>query len=136
VPLVVTGKAGAAPAAAAATTAAAAAPQAWFTATGVPLLEVMQQLTLEQAAARSLALVLATAVGVLLSNKLLDIMGAKVGGWADGVGWSLWLQAAREWRLPALLLCTPANPTACCCPWCRRWMQCRSAPSRAAACNC
>jgi hypothetical protein len=80
VPLVVTGKAGAAPAAAAATTAAAAAPQAWFTATGVPLLEVMQQLTLEQAAARSLALVLATAVGVLLSNKLLDIMGAKVGG--------------------------------------------------------
>ncbi len=44
----------------------------------MPLVEAFQQLTLQQAGLRSLALVLATALGVLVGNKLLDIMGTKV----------------------------------------------------------
>lgn len=56
----------------------AAAADAWFKATGVPLVEALQQLSLQQAGLRSLALVLATTVGVLLGNKLLDLMGTKM----------------------------------------------------------
>ncbi|KAL4435614.1 hypothetical protein ABPG77_002577 [Micractinium sp. CCAP 211/92] len=57
---------------------AAAATDAWIQATGVPLVEAFQQLTLQQAGLRSLALVLATALGVLVGNKLLDVMGTKM----------------------------------------------------------
>lgn len=72
----------------------AAAADAWFKATGVPLVEALQQLSLQQAGLRSLALVLATTVGVLLGNKLLDLMGTKVGPFREAdVG------ADRSWVL-------------------------------------
>ena len=65
---------------AAAPAAVAAAQQlAWFTATGVPLVETLRVLTLQQAAVRCAVLVIATAVGVAFGNKLLDLAGAQVG---------------------------------------------------------
>ncbi|PSC76963.1 mechanosensitive ion channel isoform A [Micractinium conductrix] len=64
---------------AAAPAAVAAAQQlAWFTATGVPLVETLRVLTLQQAAVRCAVLVIATAVGVAFGNKLLDLAGAQM----------------------------------------------------------
>jgi hypothetical protein len=44
----------------------------------VPLLEALRQMSLQAAAARCAMLVAATALGVLLGNKLLALVGAKV----------------------------------------------------------
>lgn len=66
------------PAATSAAPIAAAAAESWITATGVPLLEVLKQMSLEQAALRSAGLIAATVVGVILGNKLLALVGAKV----------------------------------------------------------
>ncbi|KAI7843449.1 hypothetical protein COHA_002927 [Chlorella ohadii] len=65
-------------AASASTTIAGAAVTSWFKATGVPLLEALQQLTLQQAALRSAGLVAATVVGVAFGNWLLELMGNKM----------------------------------------------------------
>ena len=47
-------------------------------ATGVPLLAALQPLTTQQAAVRCAGLIAAAALGVAVSNKLLEIMGQKV----------------------------------------------------------
>ena len=72
--------------AAMATALGGAAMQTWFKATGVPLLEALQQLSTVQAAVRCAGLIAAAAAGVAVANKLLEIMGQKVGAGSGSIG--------------------------------------------------
>lgn len=68
--------------------AAAVGPQvaeAWFTATGVPLLESLRALTLQEAAMRCAGLVAATAAAAALGNWLIGRIGKRVRA-AGGTG--------------------------------------------------
>lgn len=87
---------------------AAAAAESWIQATGVPLLETLRQMSLQAAAARCTALVAATVLGVLLGNKLLALIGAKVGAGAVmhafvGAQGALWAPEQHNPVLPQLL---------------------------------
>lgn len=57
---------------------AAAAAESWIKATGVPLLEAMKQMTLQQAAVHSGGLIAATVVGVVAGLRLLELVGEQV----------------------------------------------------------
>ncbi|EFN57141.1 hypothetical protein CHLNCDRAFT_143473 [Chlorella variabilis] len=57
---------------------AAAAAESWIKATGVPLLEAMKQMTLQQAAVHSGGLIAATVVGVVAGLRLLELVGEQL----------------------------------------------------------